>query len=165
MKIYVSIKKMTFEEDGIEHNIINGMLDREFLGYDEIIDLSSDDKFIQDTMRIIYKKDDQGNDTEEIECRVFDIREKNTWWGFPLYELKEGAIIPFDCTQYAYFNDTDRRNMLAMKVTELYHPNSELKILRHTFKYIMDTLNIEYPDFFKKYDDKVEAVINENQKN
>ena len=164
MRLFLLIKKMTFEEDDIEHNIINGVLDKEFLGYDEIIELT-DEQFLKDTMRIIYKKDDKGNDTEEIDCRVFDIREKNTWWGFPLYELKDGAIVNFDYTQFSYFADTNRRNMLASKITELYHPNSELKIIRQTSKYIMDTLNIEYPSFFQKYSDKVEAIINRNPKN
>lgn len=152
MKLYLEITKMTFEEDNIEHNIIRGILNEEFLGHDEMIELPDDDKFIQDTMR------------KTKEGIVFDIREKNTWWGYPLYELKDGKIIPFDYTKYTYFTDTDRRNMLAKKINQIYNQPSELKTLRKTLKYIMDTLNIEYPDFFKKYNNKVEAIINKNPK-
>ncbi len=165
MKLYLSIKKMTFSEGDIEHNIINGVLDKKYLGYDETIELSDNDKFIKDTMKHIYKKDKKGEDTKEIECEIFDIREKNTWWGFPLYELKDGEIIPFGYTKYDYFANTDRRNVLASKINDLYNPSSELKILRKTLKYIMNTFNIEYPDFFKKYNDKVEEIINKNPKN
>ena len=35
MKLYLSITKMNFEEDNIEHNIIRGMLGKEFAGYDK----------------------------------------------------------------------------------------------------------------------------------
>lgn len=164
MKLYLSIKKMSFEEDNIEHNIINGMLDKKYLGYDEAIELPDDDKFIKDTMKYIYKKDEKGEDTKEIERKTFDIREKNTWWGFPLYELKDGEIVPFDYTKYDYFANTSRRNVLASKINDLYNPSSEAKILRKTLLYIMDILSIEYPDFFKKYNDKIEELINKNPK-
>ncbi|MBA7540661.1 hypothetical protein ES705_32960 [subsurface metagenome] len=164
MKLYLSIKKMTFEEDDIDHNIINGMLDKEFLGYDEIVELPDDDKFIKDTLRIIYKKDKEDKDTDEIEGRVFDIREKRTWCGFPLYELKNGEIVPFDYTRYAYFAGTKRRVKLGEKIGNLYNMFSESKIQRKTLKHIMNTLNIEYPDFFRKYDNKIEEVINKNPK-
>jgi len=163
MKLYLSIKKMIFEEDDIEHNIINGMLDKEYLGYDEIIELSDDNKFIKDTLKIIYKKDDKGKDTEEIERNVFDIREKNTWWGFPLYELKDGKIISFDCSRYAYFSNTDRRNMLAQKINQLYNPSSEKKILRKTLKFILKELKLDCPDFLL-YNEKVEEIIEKNPK-
>jgi len=136
MKLYLKITKMNFEEDAIEHNIIRGISDKEFLGYDEIVE--SPDKI--------------------------DIKERNTWWSFPLYEFKDGEIIPFDYTKYAYFHDTDRRNMLAGRINQIYNPPSELKILRKTIKYLMDELNISIPDFFQKYNDKVEAIINKNPK-
>ena len=95
---------------------------------------------------------------------MFCVREKNTWWSFPLYEIINDKIIDFDHTQYSYFIGTERRMTLAKKVNKLYNPSSEAKILRKTFKYIMDTLNIEYPDFFKKYNDKIEDIINKNPK-
>lgn len=164
MKLYLKITKMNFEEDNIEHNIIRGMLDKEFLGYDEIIELPNDDKFIKDTLKIIYKKDKKGEDTKEMERRAFFVREQKTWWGFPLYELKDGEIIPFDYTKYNYFANTNRRNTLAKKINQLYNPPSELKILRKTLKFLMDNLNIPYPDFFKKYNDKIETIINKNPK-
>lgn len=152
MKLYLEITKMTFKEDNIEHNIIRGILDKEFLGYDEIIELPDNDKFIQDTFR------------ETKEGIVFDIREQGTWWGFPLYELKNGKITPFDYIQYKYFTDADRRNMLARRINQLYNPSSEAKILRKTLKHIMDILDMEYPDFFKKYNGKIEIIINKNSK-
>lgn len=164
MKLYLSIKKMTFEEDSIEHNIINGVLDKEYLGYDEMIELPDNDKFIKDTLKIIYKKDGDGKDTEEIDRRIFFVKEQKTWWSFPLYELKDNKIKLFDYTKYNYFANTGRRNMLARKMNQLYNPPSELKRLRKTLKYIMDNLNIPYPDFFEKYNEKVEAIINRNPK-
>ena len=142
--------------------------DTEFLTYDEMVELPDDDKFIKDTLKRIYKKDKKGEDTEEIESILFDVKEKKSWWGFPLYELKDGKIVPFDYTQYAYFANTDRRNMLASRIngiSGIYTPSGEKKILRKTLKYIMDILDIGYPDFFKKYNDKIEAIINKNPKN
>lgn len=164
MKLYVSFTKMTFEEDGIEHNIIRGMNDKKFLTYDEVVKFSSNDKFIKDVIKITYKKDGDGKDTEEIESKIFLIKEHRTWNEFPLYEFKDGEIIPFDYTKYAYFARTRRRDMLAKRIHEIYNPPSEAKILRKTFKYIMDTLNIEYPDYFKTYDDKIEDFIGKNPK-
>lgn len=155
---------MSFAEDDIEHNIISGILDREFLGYDLIVELPDSDKFIKDTIKKTYKKNKDNKKTKEFEETVFDIREKNTWWGFPLYELKDGEIEQFDYTKYAYFANTGRRNMLAKKINQLYNPPSELKRLRKTLKYIMDTLNIPHPDFFEKYNRKIEEVINKNPK-
>jgi len=164
MKLYISTKIMTFEEDNIEHDIIRNIRDKEILCYDHIIELSDDDEFIEDTLKIIYKKDKYDRDTEEIEHKVFIVNEQGTWWSFPLYEIKNGKIIPFDYTKYDYFTNTDRRMMLASKINELYNPPSEFKILRKTLKYIMDTLDIEYPDYFKKYNDKIEKIINKNPK-
>ena len=53
---------------------------------------------------------------------------------------------------------------LASKINELFNQPAEAKILRKTLRYIMDTLDIEYPDFFKKYNDKIEEIINKNLK-
>jgi len=155
---------MNFEEDNIEHNIIRGILDKKFLGYDEIIELPDGDKFIKDTLKIIYKKDKDGKDTKEIEETTFITREQNTWWGSPLYELKDGAIIPFDYKKYAYFANTDRRMMLAGKINQLYNPSAEAKILRKTLKYIMDELKLNYPDEFSIMDKKINEIIERNPK-
>lgn len=155
---------MIFEGDNTEHKIILQVKDVELYGYDIMVELSDNDKFIKDTLKIIYKKDNQGKDTEEIESKVFIIREQKTWWSLPLYEFKNGKIVSFDYTKYNYFVNTDRRMMLALKINELYNPPSEFKRLRKTFKYIMDALDIEYPDFFKKYNDKIEEIINRNPK-
>lgn len=166
MRLYVDVKKMTFEEEnnGIEHEIILRVLDRECLCYDYMIELPDDDVFIVNTLEIEFEKDKEGNDNDEIKSKMFCVREKNTWWSFPLYEIINDKIIDFDHTQYSYFIGTERRMTLAKKVNKLYNPSSEAKILRKTFKYIMDTLNIEYPDFFKKYNDKIEDIINKNPK-
>ncbi len=164
MKLYLEVTKMNFEEDDIEHNIIRRMDDKGFLTYDEMVELPDNDKFIKGILRVTYKKDKNDKDTDEIEGKIFLIREQESWWSFPLYEFKDGKIIKFDYTKYAYFANTDRRNKLAQKINGLYNPPSEAKILRKTFKYIMDNLNIEYPDFFKKYDDKIEEIINKNPK-
>lgn len=165
MKLYIDTKLMTFEEDNIEHEIILKVSDEEFYGYDRLIELSDDDKFIQDTLNIFYKKDDKGKDTKEIDYKEFVIREQQTWNSFPLYEIIDGKIVSFDYNKYDYFANTDRRIALAFKINDLYNPSAEAKILRKTFKYIMDILNIEYPDFFRKYNDKVETIINKNPKN
>jgi hypothetical protein len=165
MKLYIKITKMNFKEDDIEHNIIRGMLDKKFLGYDEIVELPDNDKFIKDTLKIIYIKDKRGEDTKEIKETAFTIREQNTWWGFPLYELKEGKIIPFDYNKYSYFAaNTDRRMMLAGRISQLYNPSSEMKILRKTLKYIMDNLELNYPDEFSIMDKKIEEIIKKNPK-
>jgi len=165
MKLYIKITKMNFEEDNIEHNIIRGVSDKEFLAYDEMVELPNDDKFIKDTLKIIYKKDKDGKDTEEIERKEFLIREQETWNGFPLYELKDEEIISFEYIKYSYFANTNRRMALARKINRLYNTSAEAKILRKTFKYIMDTLKIPYPDFFRKYNDKIESLINKIPKN
>lgn len=166
MKIFISTKSMTFNEENnlIEHEIITGALDKEFYGYDRLIELPDDDKFIKDTLKIIYKKDKEGKGRKEIERKAFFIREQKTWNSFPLYEIVDDKIIKFDYTKYSYFTNTNRRMSLATKINELYNPPSEAKIFRKTLKYIMDTLGIEYPDNFKKYNDKLEAIINKNPK-
>lgn len=164
MKLYINIKKMNFEEDNIEHNIISSMSDKEFYGYDVSIELPNDDKFIQDTLKIKYKKDKNDKDTKEIENKMFKIREDKTWWSFPLYEIIDNKIVPFNYKNYQYFMNTDRRIALASKINKIYNKSSETKILRKTFKYIMDNLEIPYPDFFGKYNKKVEEVINKSPK-
>ena len=162
MKLYLAITKMDFEEDDIEHNIIRGMSDKEFLTYDAIVKYPNNSQFIKNVVRITYKKDKNGKDTKEIESKIFLIKEG--WEGLPLYEFKNGEIIPFDYTKYAYFAGTRRRGMLKKRISETYNPPSEKKILRKTLKYIMDTLDVEYPDYFKKYNDKIERIINKNPK-
>lgn len=165
MKLYIGTKKMNFDDDSVEHEIILKVSDKEFYGYDIKLNLSNDDKFIKDTLKIFYKEDDKEKDTKEIDHKEFIIREQKTWWSFPVYEIVNGEIAKFDYTKYQYFANTDRRMALAFKINDLYNPFSELKILRKTLKYIMDTLDIEYPDFFKKYNKKIEAIINKNPKN
>jgi len=164
MKLYLSTKKMTFKEDNIEHEIILGIKDNEFYGYDCIIELPDDDKFIKDTFKIEYKKDKDGKDTDEIENKMFKIREDKTWWSFPLYQLKDGKIIPFNYKDYQYFENTNRRMVLAGKINELFNPSSELKILRETLVYIMDKLNLNFPDEFSIMDKKINEIIAKNPK-
>lgn len=156
---------MTFDEENneIEHNIIFGIRDKKFIGYDMVIDLPNNDKFIKNVLKNIYKKDDKGKDTEEIESKVFIIREQNSWWGFPLYELVNGEIVNFDYTKYEYFNNTERREALTDKINNTYNPNAELKILRKTIKFILDELKLDYPDFLL-YNKKIEEIINKNPK-
>lgn len=163
MKLYISFTKMNFEEDTTEHNIIRGMSDREFLTYDEMVELPDDDQFIKDIVRVVYKKDKEGKDTKEVEGKIFLIKEQD-FEGLPLYEFKDGEIIPFDHTKYAYFAGTRRRGMLKKRISEIYNPPSEVKTMRKTLKYIMDELNIDYPDFFEKYNNKIEEIINKNPK-
>jgi len=164
MRLYIATKKMTFEKDNIEHEIILYINDSEFLGFDILIELPDNDKFIKDTLKLEYKKDKEGKETDEIEYKQFIVREQKTWNSFPLYEIVNRKIVDFDYNKYAYFRNTDRRIRLASKVNELYNPPAEAKILRKTLKYIMDTLDIEYPDSFKKYNDKVNNVIKKNPK-
>jgi len=155
---------MIFEEDNIEHNIIYSMNNRIFYGYDILIELPDNDKFIKNNLKIIYKKDKQDKDTKEIDYEYFNIKEEKTWWNFPKFEVVGGEIIPFDWEKYQYFQNTNRRMILASKINRMYNKSSEKKILRKTIKYLMDELNIPYPDFFKKYNDKIEAVIENNKK-
>lgn len=134
MKLYIETKLITLE-DG-KHELILRISEEEFLGYDRIIDAD-------------LSKNKEGN------CIV---REQKSWWSFPLYEIKENKIIDFDYKKYAYFQNTERRNMLAFKIKELYNPSSEAKILRKTIKFILDELNLDYPEF-EKYNQKVYNVI------
>lgn len=164
MKLYINIKKMTFEEDNIEHNIISSISNKEFYVYDVSIELSDDDEFIKDTLKIIYKKDNQGKDTKKVEGEVFMVWENKNWISFPNYEIIDGKIVPFDYTKYQYFNNTYRRLALEAKINKMYSKSSEKKIQRKTLKYIMDNLKIPYPDFFKEYNDKIEEIINKNPK-
>ena len=163
MKLYIELKEMTFE-DGIEHSIINGIRDEEFAGYDKKIELSDNNKFIKDTLKIEYEKDKDGNDTDEIKNRFFIIKEQETWWNYPLYEFKNGKIINFDYTKYQYFANCERRAMLGEKINHSYNSSSEIKILRKTLKHIMNTLEMSYPKDFEKYNKKIEALIAKNPK-
>ena len=158
MRLYINIKTLNFDEDNIEHEIILNILDTEFLGYDLVIDLPDDDKFIKDTLKIEYKKDKDGKDTGEIEDKQFIVREQTTWNSFPLYEVINNGIVDFDYTNYAYFADTDRRMALAQKVNALYNRPSEAKIVRKTLKKILDHLGIT-DESFEKYNNKVESII------
>lgn len=162
MKLYISFTKMTFEEDSIEHNIIRGMSDKEFLTYDEMVEFPDDDKFIKKVYKEVYRKDKSGKDTKEIESKMFEIKEG--WEGFPLYEFKNGRIISFDYKKYAYFAGTARRGMLKKRIGQVYNPPAEAKITRKTLKYIMDELNLKYPSDFSIMDKKIEEIIKKNPK-
>ena len=153
---------MTFD-DGIEYKIINGMSDKEFPCYDVVIDIPDDDKFIKDTMQIVYKKDEKGNETDEIESRWFITKEQETWYNYPLYQLKDNKIIPFDYTRHKYFTDTERRVSVAEKIGHVYNSSSEIKLLRKTLKTMLDHLGI-VDEGFEKYNDKIETLINKNPK-
>ena len=165
MKLFISTKEMTFNEEDnlIKHEIILCVRDMEFYGYDKLIELPDDDKFIKDTLKIKYKKDKDDKDTEEIDYKQFIIREDKTWWSFPEYEIIDGNIIPFKWGDYSYFVDTDRRMALASKINELYNQPSEFKILRKTIKTILDHLGI-IDESFEKYNTKVEDTIEKNPK-
>lgn len=154
---------MTFDEEDnlIEHEIILSVSNVKFLGYDLAISLEDDDKFIENALKIEYKKDKEGMDI--IGNKQFKVR-VDGWNAFPLYEIIDEKIVSFDYIKYSYFANTDRRMVLAGKINELFNTPSEAKILRKTLKYIMDNLNIPYPDFFKKYNDKIEMIINKNPK-
>ena len=131
-------------------------MEKDFTGCDSSTDLPIDDKFIKDTLKI----DKIGKD----EIKQFKVK-ADGWNSFPLYEIIDGKIVSFDYTKYVYFANTDRRVSLALKINDLYNPPSELKILRKTFKYIMDHLNMDYPDYFEKYNNKIEELIIKNPKN
>ena len=122
MILYLETKLMTLE-DG-DHEIILRADDKEFFGYDRIINND-----------ILSKNEED----------IYIVKEQETWWSFPLYEFKNDEIIPFDYTKYNYFVNTDRRMALAEKINILYNAPSELKILRETLKYIMDELHLNYP--------------------
>lgn len=157
---------MTFDEEDnlIVHKVIWGVSDEEFIGYDCMMKLPDNDKFIKNTLKIEYRENEQNKDIKKIISKQFKTGEQGTWWNFPLYEIKNNKIISFDYTKYQYFANTDRRIVLGKKISNLYNIFAEAKIQRKTLKYIMDNLNIEYPDFFKKYNDKIEEIINKNLK-
>jgi len=102
MKLYINTKLMIFDEDNIEHEIILNISDEKFYGYDKLIELSDDDKFIKDTLKTEYKKDEKGKKTKEIEHKQFMVREQKTWNSFPLYEIIDDKIVDFDYSKYAY---------------------------------------------------------------
>ena len=162
MKLYIELKEMTFD-DGIEYKIINGMSDREFPCYDVVIDIPDNDKFIKDTMQIVYKKDEKGNETNEIESRWFITKEQETWYNYPLYQLKDNEIIPFDYTRHRYFTDTERRVAVAEKIGHVYNLPSEVKLIRKTLKTILDNLGLEDKKFIT-YNTKIEKIIEKNPK-
>ena len=141
MKLYIETKFMTLK-DG-EHELILRVSEEEFLGYDKIIE--SD----------ILSKNEEGK---------YIVREQKTWWSFPLFELKNGKIIDFDYTKYAYFQNTERRNMLAFKISELYNISGELKILRETINYILKELKLNIPDNYDKMNTKIKEIIKKNPK-
>ena len=141
MKLYLETKLMTLE-DG-DHEIILRADDKEFFGYDRII--NSD---------ILSKNEED----------IYIVKEQETWWSFPLYEFKNDEIIPFDYTKYNYFINTDRRMALAEKINILYNKESEFKILRETLKYIMDELHLNYPIDYDIMNAKINAVIAKNPK-
>jgi len=149
MKLYIDTKKMIFDEDDVEKEVITKVKNVKFLHYDYVIELPDDDIFIQNN----YHKDDNS----------FHIREENTWWSFPLYQIVDGKIISFDYTKYQYFADTDRRMALAKKINKLYNPASEAKLARKTLKKILDHLEMK-DDKFEKYNTKIEQIIIHNPK-
>ena len=141
MILYLETKLMTFE-DG-EHEIILRADDKDFFGYDRIV--NSD----------ILSKDAKD---------IYIVREQETWWSFPLYEFKDDEIIPFDHTQYSYFVNTERRMALAEKINILYNVPSELKILRETLAYIMNELHLIFPSDYDIMNTKINEVIAKNPK-
>ena len=164
MKLYINTKKMIFEEDNIEHEIVLNVSDNEFYGYDILMELPDDDKFIKDTFKIEYKKDKDGKDTDEIENKMFRIREIETWWSFPNYEIINGEIVLFEWRNYSYFLGTERRMALAEKINILYNVPSELKILRETLAYIMNELHLIFPPDYDIMNAKINEVIAKNPK-
>ena len=144
MKIYIETRIMTFEEDNFEHEIVLRVENEIFYGYDLVIEISEESSFVKD---------------RQIEGgKFFSVRDNNSWWSFPLYEIVDNEIIDFDYTQYDYFNDTKRRNILADKIKINYNPSSENKIMRKTLKKILDYLGLEDKSF-DNYNTKVEKII------
>ena len=144
MLVYLEIRNMTFE-DNIEHQIILRASKEDFSGCDETIETEF-----------------ELEETENGEH--FITREQKTWFSFPLYELRNSKIRNFDYTKYQYFADSDRREMLVGKISDLYHPSSESKIIRKTLKTILDHLEIT-DEGFEKYNTKIEELISKNPKN
>lgn len=151
---------MIFDENSIEHEIILVVSDIEFYGYDLIMNLKDNDKFIKDTLKIKYEKDKKGKDV--IRDKQFKVR-ADGWDAFPLYEIVDGKIIDFNYIKYDYFANTDRRMTLAFKISDLYNPSSEAKILRKTLKRMLDYLELK-DDEFEKYNTKINNLINKNPK-
>ncbi len=158
MKLYFDTKKMTFDEENnkIEHEIIISIFEKDFVGCDYSINLPANSQFIKD----VFKINKIGNDKKEI--RQFKVM-ADGWNSFPLYEIVNNKIAKFNYKDYSYFSGTDRRMALAQKINNLYNPPSEAKILRKTLKKILDHLEIK-DDNFKKYNDKVNAIIEKNPK-
>ena len=165
MKLYINTKEMAFEEENnlITHEIVLKVSDTEFLCYDYKITLPDNNSFIANTLEIEYEKDKEGNNTDKVKNKMFRVREQNTWWSFPLYEIIDGKITSFDYAQYEYFADADRRMALAKKVNKQYNPPAEAKIQRQTLKAILDHLGI-VDEKFEKYNKKVERIIEKNPK-
>ena len=147
MLIYLEIRNMTFkeEDDSINHEIVIRADKETFDGYDRIAKVKAG----------ALKISDNGIS--------FVMKEQNTWYNFPLYEYENGEIIDFDYTKYLYFADTERRVRLVDKISDLYHPSSEAKIIRRTLKIILNHLGM-VDEKFEKYDTKVEAIIKNNPK-
>ena len=145
MKIYIETKKLTFEGDNIEHELILKIKEEEFLEYDIILDLDND----------ILSKNEEGE---------YIVREQESWFNFPLFEIKNNKIIDFDYTKYSYFLNTERRMMLASKINELYNIPSEFKILRETLSYIMNEIKLTFPSDFDKMNTKINKIIEVNPK-
>ena len=151
MKLYLDIKEMVL--DGINHKIVNAVNNKKNSESDFELTLQKNDEFIKKTMQVDYKKD-----SDEIENVYFVIKEQDTWFSYPLYEIVDSEIIDFDYTQYTYFLDTERRNKVADKIGIAYSYSSENKIIRKTLKKILEHLKIE-DDNFLKYNNKVESII------
>ena len=136
--IYLNTKRMTFNEENnlTEHEIILSISDKETFGYDYCLDIEWD----------------------------FDTKIRaDGWFSFPLFEFKNNKIIPFSYKDYQYFQNANRRMMLATKINEIYDPFAEKKILRKTLKKILDHLGIT-DEGFEKYNSKVENIISKNPK-
>lgn len=166
MKLFINIKRLSFEEENnkIEHEIISSISDEEFYAYDYMLELPVNAKFIKDTLKTIYKKDDKRKNTKEVKGKVFMTWENKAWISFPIYEIIDGKIIPFDYTKYQYFNNAYRRLALGAKINKMYNKSSEKKIHRKTLEFILNELNLGYP-IFDKYNKKVKDIINRNPKN
>ena len=145
MKIYLYTKEMDFEDGN--HIIILEAQNKMFATCDAEIIVNKDHDILKN------KKDD-----------FYRTRESDTWNSFPIWEVVNGEIISFNYNNYEYFQDTDRRKILGKKVGHLYNIPSELKIMRKTLKYIMDTLQITYPNDFERFNKKVEKLIAKNPK-
>lgn len=140
MKLYINTKTLTLE-DGV-HEIVLSVSDEYRDGHDFII---NSDKLIKEDEKFI-------------------VREQDTWDSFPLYEIVNDELVDFDYSSYSYFTGTKRRKQVSKRITQQFNPSAEAKILRTTLKYIMNTLDIKYPNDFTKYNSKIEEIINKNLK-